>query len=143
MVDFLFILLFSKTVLLTPDFITIDNFSDGYKVALNKPISAITSGASIQIDVSKMDLLSIKRSITETRNIVAKEFPVRSVKVTLKGEGEKVQLIYQGAILANNDGVRLVLSSDKIPIDVNFNEVIVRTNVELQRVKIYWKNYKK
>jgi len=141
--DFLLILFFSKTVLLTPDFIDVDTNMTGFELSLDERLSAITQGATIQIDVSEMLMKDGGKNVLEIRDAVRNRFPDKSIEVGLIGGQEEVRLTYQGAVMANNDSVRLILSSDAFPTGVDFSRMVIKTDVELIKVKIYWRNYKK
>ncbi len=138
---FLLILFFSKTILLTPEFIDVDTNMSGFEMSLSEPVSAITQGASIQIDVSEMLMKDGENNIIEIRNRVRNHFPENSVEVELIGEQVEINLTYQGGVSTNKDSVRLVFSNNEMPTGVDFNRIVIKTNVGLSRVKIYWRNY--
>ncbi|MBU2714151.1 hypothetical protein [Zooshikella harenae] len=143
MLNFLLILFFSKTVLLTPDYIDVDSTADGYTFILQEPINAITQGASIQIDVTKMLDPFSKGDLFKVRSAISDLFKSGSIEVTL-GEGdEAVRLEYKGSTLISNDRVSLALVGDNIPTGIDFTKLVLKTEVKLERIKIYWKNYKK
>lgn len=143
MLNFLIILLFSKTILLTPNFIDIDK-GDNYVLNLNESISAITSGATIQIDVSEMVLTGGKKmDILEIHRAVLGMFTGYSIEAELIGERGGITLTYQGSILVNNDSAILVLSGNDVQTGIEFGAVAIKTNAKLERIKIHWKNYKK
>lgn len=129
--------------MLTPNFIDI-NKGDNYAIKLNEPISAITTGAAIQIDVSEMVLTGgQKMNLLETRRTVSDMFSKGSIEAALIAGNKRIMLTYQGGTLVNNDSARLVLSGNEDPIGVDFSAIVIKTDVKLERVKIYWKNYKK
>ncbi len=139
MFDFFLILFFSKTLLLTPIPVDIEKT---YTLNLEKPISAITSGASIQLDVSDMLLLE-NSNILEIRNRVSDIFFKDSIDVEISLMDEKIKMIFDGATLINNDSVRLILHSSDDVLDKDFNKIIINTKIKLENIKVYWKNYKK
>lgn len=129
--------------MLTPNFIDI-NKGDNYALKLNEPICAITTGAAIQIDVSEMVLTGgQKMNLLETRRTVSDMFSKGSIEATLIAGNKRIMLTYQGGTLVNNDSARLVLSGNEDPTGVDFSAIVIKTDVKLERVKIYWKNYKK
>lgn len=141
--NFIIILLFSKTLLLTPNFIDI-NKGEYYALKLNEPIRAITTGAAIQIDVSEMVFTGGQEmNLLETRRTVSDMFSKGSIEAALIAGSKRIMLTYQGSTLVNNDSARLVLSGNENPIGVDCSAIIIKTDVKLERVKIYWKNYKK
>ena len=140
MKDFFLILLFSKTVLLTPDPI---NLHGRLELVPDKPIEAITSGASIQVDVSSMAAWNDKEDILVFRKKLSDLFPPGTIKAELVGESKAVTLSYQGNHQFNRDNVILTLYADNgIPTGVEFTKVIIESSIELNGIKIYWKNYK-
>lgn len=143
MFDFILILFLSKTVLLTPEFIDINSNEKSYVINLKKPINAITSGASIQVDITEMLPKSIKRDIIKTRKSVSNMFPDGSMEAILSTDKGDISLRYEGGSLIGNDGVRLALYGEEMPTDIDFNVVTLKSNVNLEKVKIYWKNYTK
>ncbi len=143
MFDFILILFLSKTVLLTPEFIDINSNEKSYVINLKKPINAITSGASIQVDITEMLPKSIKRDIIKTRKSVSNMFPDGSIEAILSTDKGDISLRYEGGSLIGNDGVRLALYGEEMPTDIDFNVVTLKSNVNLEKVKIYWKNYTK
>ncbi len=142
MLDFFTILFFSKTTLLTPEYVDVGISPDRYELTLNKPISAITRGAGIEIDVSKTILADGASSILQIREEVAASFPKGSITATLIGKGGEIQLTYQGNSMIGANSVRLDLSNVGIPTNQKFERLVLVTEVELASVKIYWRNYK-
>jgi len=141
--NFIIIFLFSKTLLLTPNFIDI-NKGDKYLLKLKENIRAITTGATIQIDVSEMILTGgQKMGLLEARRAVSDMFSMASIDAVLISEKKKIILTYQGGIIVNNDSVRLVLCGSEDPTGLDFSDIVIKTDIKLERVKIYWKNYKK
>ena len=143
MIDFIFILLFSKTVLLTPEFVDVNSNEKGYEISLDKSINAISSGASIQIDITEMVPESVKGDIIKTRKSVSNIFTDGSIEAILSTDIGDINLRYEGGILIRNAGVRLAIYSAKIPTYTDFNMVTIKTDVNLKNIKVYWKNYKK
>jgi hypothetical protein len=143
MLDFIFILFLSKTVLLTSEFVDISSSDSSYVLNLQEPISAITSGASIQIDVTEMLSKSIDRDIIKTRKNIANMFSGGSIEAILSNATVDINLKYEGGNLISNDSIKLALYAENIPTDTDFNVVTLKSSVNLERVKVYWKNYKK
>ncbi len=143
MIDFFLILFFSKTVLLTPNFVDISGNMGEYELYLDEPISAITQGASIQVDVWEMLSVNDDKDVIQIRDAISNRFPDGSIEGTLFGDDKEVRVLFRGGVLVSKDSARLVLSSDKMPTSVDFSKVFVRSSIELERVRIYWKNYKK
>ena len=132
-------LLFSKTILLTPGGLTLAA-GQQTSIALREPISAISPGASVQIDVTKMLDVDVGEEIPDRRKWVEERFAPGSVAVKLLGAGQEVELEFQGATRINDTAVRLVLSADSMPTDVEFTEVRISSETPLERVDVYWQN---
>lgn len=142
MKELFLILFFSKTVLLTPVPV---NISGEVVIRPEKSLEAITSGASLDIDVSDfIGQMKIKEAgIFEVEEIIKKRIPEGSVTATLHGsQGEEVVLNKSGISKAK-DVARLSLYADSgIPTNVAFNKITITSDTELRGVKVYWKNFK-
>ena len=141
MKDFIFILFFAKTILLTPDSMSI--MRGEVVLEPDEEITAITKGASLQIDVSSNFKWS-GEPIKEFRGEVKKKFPAGTIKAVLfsKNHGE-VELVYTGSMLINKDEVLLSLYGvEGVPVDVGFHKVVIFTEIDLEGVKVIWKNHK-
>ena len=144
MFDFLLILFFSKTILLTPDYVNIEPSNYGYTIDLKEPINAVTTGASIQIDITEMLPPFSKGDLFKVRRAISEMFPDSSIEATLTSEGSKtIRLRYQGYSLIGNETASLKLSRNEIPTGVDFKTITIKTDVKLERVKISWRNFQK
>lgn len=143
MIDFFLIVFFSKTILLTPNDIDLKSGID-YVRTLEEPISAITQGASVQIDVSKMIPTKENIGIVERRSLAKEVFPDGVViEAKLTGKNGEVSLQYEGNVIVGNNMVRLKLSNVHIPTSVEYDKISLRSSVKLDKVRVYWKNYSK
>lgn len=141
MKEFFLILFFAKTISLTPE--PVDLIGE-MELQPKEPLKAITSGASIQIDVSSTITWGGDEGIVELRQRLAKMFPANSIKAKLIGNSnQEVVFTYKGNHLFNRDSVTLSLYSDNgVPTDMEFRRVIITSNIELKGVYIFWKNHK-
>lgn len=141
MKEFFLILLFSKTVLLTPEPVDLDG---RIELAPDTPIEAITPGASIEIDVTPVIAWSGKEDITSFDKRLSDHFPPGGITATLVADGhENVALSYRGHHRFNGKRVVLSLDADHgVPPGVKFNRVIIQSNIKLEGVRVYWRNYK-
>jgi hypothetical protein len=143
MKTFFLILFFSKTVLLTPQAIDIH---DRVLLRPDESLSAITTGATLQIDITKdaggVDLK--EEGVIALGERLRSRYPYGSVKCFLYTKNErKIILDRIGFIYANHDA-RLVLTSlSGINTDMEFRKVEIITAVPLMSVKVYWKNNSK
>lgn len=142
MMEFLRILFFAKTVLLTPEPI---NLLGDVELRPREPLTAITAGASIEIDVSSMITKPRQESVEDFYRRAEAMFPsgAAEAKLLTKDKREVVLNYDQRGIAFSNDTVFLVLSADGgVPTDIEFEIVRLTSRIELQSVKVTWKNYK-
>ena len=141
MMEFLSILFFAKTVLLTP--VPIDLYGD-LDMRLRTPLTAITSGASVEVNVSSMISKPEKEGILEFGRRIKSAFPPGTLEAKLIGnDGQEVKLSYEGNYAYSNDAVLLVLTANNgVPKKVEFERVVVTSHIKLKSVLVSWKNFK-
>lgn len=141
MKELFLILFFSQTVLLTPEPVDLDGIM---KLTPEKPLEAITHGASLQIDVSSMIAWREKENILSFRSRLTALFPPGSIEAELIGkDNESILLHYEGEHQFNRNSVMLSLyADDRVPTNLEFKQVILKSYIELKGVQVYWKNYK-
>jgi hypothetical protein len=143
MKEFVLILLFGKTVLLTPA--PIDLFGD-VQLGPEKPLSAITDGAIIEIDVSSMIKIRAQEGLLDFVARVKRDFPAGTIEAKLiSANGQIVRLRNTDSFAMGKDRVMLDLSAEGgvVPTDVKFDKVIVSSSIRLKSVKVMWRNYTK
>jgi hypothetical protein len=144
MIEFFKILFFSKLVLLTPGFVDIDNSADYFALNLNEPISAINSGASVQIDVTRMIQFDDKPDVIEIQKRADALFSDEVIEVVLvETDKTHVLSLKNGGASVNANSAILSLSGQDIPTGVDFKELKITSSIKLEKIKIYWKNFKK
>ncbi|TJZ63855.1 hypothetical protein [Chitiniphilus eburneus] len=113
------------------------------EVTPKKPLEAITSGAYVSIDVSKMlmregdDLFSLRKKIEKT-------FPSQSVVIDLVAEdGSDVSFVFNGGSSISGDSASLILrpENETVPLSTKYKKILIRSSVLLAKVKIFWHNY--
>ena len=111
--------------------------SDEWKnIEPEKPLTAITGGASIRIDVTKY--MENKMSFDEA----AEKFPDGSIKGKLITDNGQIIEIENTASSHNKEETRLILDSDKpIPTDIKITMVSLKSSQLIKDVEIYWKNF--
>ena len=115
-----------------------------YELLLEENLTAITSGASLQIDISNFAKgVNIKeKGIVESRELLKEMIPKGSVNAILYSKGKEIPLSDDSFALSN-DGAMLVLSSNSgVPVDMEFDKVEIASQIELKGVQVYWKNFK-
>jgi hypothetical protein len=143
MMELLRILFFANSVLLTPSPI---NIHQGGDVEFSSPVSAISSGAAIHVDVSAMVPLGARQDIISSRRWVGSQFPRGSIVATIGCGGcpKGVEFSFDGDISWSKGGVELMLTSKTgVPTDVEFNKINLHSDVELHQISIKWFNYMK
>lgn len=132
------VLLFSNIIQLNNAPIDI---SKELEIKLKKPISALTFGASVEIDITQMlDKKTIKSlDILLLKTVIEKKFPQGSVRAILQNNKQSIVLQHNGGMIIDNGSVRLRLYGD-VPTSVDFNNLKILTDVELKQVYIFWKN---
>ncbi len=142
MTTFFLLLFFSKNTLLTNIPVTIKDAS--LNINIEKPISAITDGASLLIDVSSMIDDIKNKSILQLRKDVENLFDNFILTAELIGESNKVSLSYSGHSMIGNGQIFLALDSDKKLSELGeWSKVVVSSSKALTNVNLYWKNYSK
>jgi hypothetical protein len=137
--DFLKILFFSKTVLLTPYPI---DLAGSLEISLENPLTAITARPSIEIDVLRWVSLSEEMDIFDIREMVKEKIPPGSVYAKMMGE-EEIVLSYTGYVSVGKNDVRIQLFSDeKFPTNKKFERLVIHSEIEMKSVSVYWKNFK-
>lgn len=142
MIDFLLILFFSKTLLLTPSPIDVNG---SVEIHPSKPLKAITEGASLELDVSSIvEMGSIKdEGILRLKQKVLEKFPSGKIHAKLITEdGRSVNLEYVGHYSYRDYNIWLILEGNPgIPTDLKFNSVRIESEIPLKGIKVFWKNY--
>ncbi|NTW33511.1 MAG: hypothetical protein HGB12_12970 [Bacteroidetes bacterium] len=140
------ILFFSKVLLLTPEPVTIS--SEWFEINPQKTFSAITGGANIRIRIPVNDY-RIKKIIKEKETFEQLEniFPKESIEAYLYGENNYIaHLSIVGFAVSDfnfkDEGSLHILLRPAFPIPTNvkFNRLKIKSNPEIENVKIYWEN---
>lgn len=141
--EWLWILLFGSFVSLSDQPM---NLTAGtHDVPLKKPLSAITSGAALYIDVTSMvpkDELTIEGS----RRWVERSVEPGCLKAALQTNGETtVPLEFRGGFSSAPDSLHLILPGpgSSVPVRQEFNKLTVSNCMPLWQVRLYWANYRK
>lgn len=109
-----------------------------------EPLTAITSGASLQIDVSNfVKGASIKeQGIVESRKLLKEMIPEGSVNAILYSKGGEVYLDDNGFALSNSGAMLTLSSKTGVPVDIEFDKVKIISQIEFKDIQISWKNFK-
>lgn len=145
MFEFFLMLFFANTTELTSVPIVINPSTPGYEIVLEAPISAITDGASLRIDVSEMLTDKNFKDIPKMRENIAGIFSENSIRGKLIGESGSVDFNFTGNTAIGADEVLLGLYSTtgSLRTNVEYDRVVINTNITLENIRIYWKNHSK
>ena len=142
MKTFFLILFFAKSVAITTEPIDI---SHGISFHLTEPISAITSGAHVRIDLTSSLVGTVDLSNTvSVLDYLREHFPNGSITGTLTAmSGETITLDWLGSATSGDDAKLILASSSGVPTDMAFSELKIDTSIELSDVNIIWQNHSK
>lgn len=142
MLDFIKIMLLSSFTLLTPEPVSL---KPGETITIEGPVSAITEGAAIYLDISSMVPININ-GVSSVRNWEGTEFHDDFASVTLIDRqcNKEIELEFAGLSYGGGKRSMLIFSSERgVPEDKEYEAIKFKTDVELRDVLIYWKNYRK
>ena len=110
--------------------------------SLPEPAAAITPGASVMIDVTRMVPPETPKDLLALRDWAASTFEGRRIEAVLSNDADaRIFLTYRGHVSVGDDSIWLELSSDEpLPLDVAFDRLVLTTDVALRDVVIRWSN---
>lgn len=142
-------LLFAKMVLLAPS--PMDIGSDWIEIKLEKPISAITQGSAVNIELASSR--SFSNEVKDQKNIsefLGKLYPDGTIDAVLTTKDNQSFWLTNTGFLTSGYGesenirVEIKLTGQpQIPTDKKFTSLKIRSQRKLGQVKIYWKNFSK
>lgn len=112
------------------------------EVPLRKPISAVTSGASLEVDVSAM-IPKAELTLDLSRKWVERNIEAGCLKAVLQGRGTPLtSLEFNGRSAFAPGKVFLILSSRTgAPVRQKFRSLTLTSCKPLNNVVLYWRNY--
>ena len=135
MKTFLLILFFGKSVLLTST--PIDLGASWTVIEFSKPISAITGGAALSVDVTTE--IGYKTNFEAMR----KQLPDHTILAELVPErGETIVLSNSSFRHSNKDVSAILNPVSAIPAGVKFKRLRIRSTKLIRNVSLTWNNYK-
>jgi len=142
MKEFFLILFFAEAIALTDEPIDI---SDRVSFNLAKPISAITSGAHVRIDVTKSLAGTVDfSSIVSVLESLKMQFPNGSVTAVLTtSNGEETILDQVSGSTIGEDAELILSSSSGVPTGVEFYKLEINSSRKLVGVTVVWQNHYK
>ena len=140
MIEFIKILFLAKVIVLTPEPVTIE---DQLSIDAQSPIKAITTGASIRIDISEQVRFNIgNKDMFESYDFMKKNFPSGSVRVELHSK-DQIVVLDRISYFSGKEKLGLNVSSKTgVPTDLEFTRIVINTSVSLKNTVVSWKNYK-
>lgn len=142
MKEFFLILFLGKSLVLTP--MPID-LADEVTLELGAPVSAVTSGAHLRIDVTRSVPSSIDLAdVVDVLDYLAGQFPAGSVTATLTSDTGAAQVLDEIGGSSDGKTAELIVSSAAgVPTGIDFSRLKIVTTVPLTAVTVTWQNYKK
>ena len=149
MKEFFLILLLGKSIVLTSEPVDISN--EWISISIEKPISAINAGASlnIQLSINGQIIKEIKKADNHFKEL-KKIIPDETVEAILFNvDGDQIAFSNQGFSISDHtfirsDSVWVTLKSlTHVPPGKRFNTLKIKSKKYFQSVKIIWKNYRK
>jgi hypothetical protein len=142
MKEFFLILFFAESVLLTPQPVDIEG---EVTLQLAEPVSAITSGANVRIDVTGniVDTVDLSNAVA-VLDYLAQRYPDGSVTATLTTDrGEKTILERVSGSTSGEKAELVVSSSSGVQTDIDFSELRIASTTPLRAVTVTWQNHAK
>lgn len=129
------ILFFGRSFLLTPEPVTIGE--TWVELTPKKPLSAITSGAALYVDVTQ------ETGFVSITGGLEKIIPKNTVTAELIPESGAPIKISNHWSAHSKDEVRLILAPEngRLPTDIKFKAVKIRSMKPIRGAKVIWKNY--
>lgn len=142
MKEFFLILFFAESVLLTPEPVDIEG---EVTLQLAEPVSAITSGANVRIDVTGniADTVDLSNAVA-VLDYLAEQYPDGSVTATLMTDNGNRALLERVSGSTSGEKAELVVSSSSgVQTGVDFSEVEIASTTPLRAVTVTWQNHAK
>jgi len=133
------VMIWGGTTLLTPE--PIDVHLDIARITLKKPISAITAGASIKIDITKyIKATGVVASLKE----IDENFPDNCISIKLISTDQEPVVLSKQYGGAGNDSAAVYLASQSgIPTGLKFHAIEISSCKLLESINIEWINFSK
>lgn len=116
-----------------------------HDVPLTRPLSAITSGAALYIDVTSM-VPKDELTIGGVRQWVERSVQPGCLSATLYTDGEaSVPLEFRGGFSFAPNSLHLILPGPDftVPVRRSFEKLTLTNCVQLRQIRIYWSNHGK
>ena len=134
--NFIKLLIFSKTILLTPS--PIDLHGE-VVIVPEQPLTAISAGAHLTVDVTA--IFGGPEAFWKIEEERQKKIPDGTLEARLFTEdGESVLLTYNGLSSSKDKLLAKLFAEDGVSTEVEFVKVVVNSKVPLHDVRITWEN---
>ena len=138
--ELLKIMLFSSQTVINPTPINVTE--PAIIIKLNKPISAINSGASIEVDIT--NLMGKYENVIAGLDKISEAYPKGCLKGQLTAtDGAIVLLDETGGAVGQNNSYVIFHTFRPIPTDIEFSEVKVSSCNPMPEVTLVWRNSRK
>lgn len=143
MKEYLLILLFGKTVILTPEPITLN---DENLIFSEEKLDVLTSGANLSIDIThflESKNIDIRNDFfVDDFKEIEKILPSGTFSVEISNESTSYKLNRKGYSYKENE-IKLIFYNSSLPEGFKFHSLEIATKVQLENVLIFWQNYSK
>jgi len=141
--EWLWILLFGSFVSLSDQPM---NLAAGtHDVPLKKPLSAITAGAALYVDVTSM-VPKNEMTIDGSRRWVEENVTHGCLQAALQADDiTTIPLEFRGGFSSAPESLYLILSGPDraVPVRQDFKKLSLTSCMPLRQVRLYWTNYRK
>lgn len=141
MINLFLIIFFGSVTSLTKN--PIDIVTGVNEISLKNPIAAITSGASIELDISSIVPAS-NTTIFESRKWAEENFPKDCIRVILHKRGytnPQSKLVMNGIGISNEKTFLILSNVAGIPTKQEFDSITLFSCRSIRKVNLFWKNY--
>ena len=142
MKEFFLILFFAKSIVITPE--PIDIVGD-VTFELAEPISAITSGAHVRIDVSRSLPGNLDASDpVAVLDYLSGHFPDGSIRAILTAESGQSEILERVSGSSDTTNAELIVSSPAgVETGVDFSKLTIESTIRLNGITVVWQNHAK
>lgn len=140
--ELLWILIFGNFVSLTDEPL---NLSAGINhLSLQKPISAINTGATLEVDITSMVPTEATEKLLLATQWVDDNIPSGCLSAVLAGGHSTPVFGFEGHTAYRKGSVKLILTGpNDLPLRQDFSELTLSTCMALPGALIYWRNHGK
>lgn len=149
MKEFLLILLLGRSILLTPEPVNISN--QWIVIPIDNSITAINSGATLNVQLSVNGQLVTEIKKVDNHFKKLKELlPDETIEAVLSDkDGNQVKFTNTGFSISDSTFIRddsVWITMKKLTgvvLNQKFSQLKIRSSIDIEKARIFWKNYSK